>query len=94
MSYQRRSGDGVLWRNDKRESESHPNLRGDLLIDCPHCQRAVEMYVSAWTKAKRDGEKFLSLSAKPKTEGRAKLDRAEPEPQAQAQFEDDGEIPF
>lgn len=92
MSYQRRVGDGVLWRNDKRESENHPNMRGDLLAACPHCHQAFEMYVSAWTKAKRDGEKFLSLSAKSKTEGRAKLDREQAAPQAQ--FEDDGEIPF
>lgn len=62
--FEQRDNSGVLFKNDRRENDKHPNAKGTALID------GVEYYVSAWTK---EGQKsrFQSLSferkgAKPK----------------------------
>jgi len=52
---------GVLFRNDKRESESHPNYKGSITI------HGVEYWLSAWINEKKDGSgKYMSLKAQPK----------------------------
>src|SRR5690242_17501474 len=59
MAYEQRDNSGSLFRNEKREKDTHPNATGTALID------GVEYYVSAWTKEGRKG-KFQSLSFKRK----------------------------
>jgi len=51
---------GVLFRNDKKETEKHPDMTGSLNVG------GTEYYVSAWTKVSKKGSKFLSLSVKAK----------------------------
>jgi hypothetical protein len=46
---------GVLFRNDRKEKETHPDYKGSCEID------NVEMWVSAWIKDGKNG-KFMSLS--------------------------------
>jgi hypothetical protein len=53
--FKQRDMSGVLFKNDKREKETHPNAKGAALID------GVEYWVSAWTKEGKAG-KFQSLS--------------------------------
>jgi hypothetical protein len=53
--FKQRDMSGVLFKNDKREKETHPNAKGTALID------GVEYWVSAWTKEGKAG-KFQSLS--------------------------------
>lgn len=60
MAYEQRDGSGSLFPNDKREKDTHPNLRGSITIN------GVAYWLDAWTKLKADGTKWLSLSAKPK----------------------------
>jgi hypothetical protein len=55
MSYTPKDNSGTLFKNDKREKETHPNAKGTALID------GVEYYISAWTKEGKAG-KFQSLS--------------------------------
>ena len=55
MSYTPKDNSGTLFKNDKREKETHPNAKGTALID------GVEYWVSAWTKEGKAG-KFQSLS--------------------------------
>jgi hypothetical protein len=55
MSYTQKDNSGTLFKNDRREKETHPNAKGTALID------GVEYYVSAWTKEGKAG-KFQSLS--------------------------------
>ena len=51
---------GAIFRNDKKESEKHPDMTGALNVG------GTEYYVSAWTKVSKKGSKFLSLSVKAK----------------------------
>jgi hypothetical protein len=65
MSYEKKEYDntnrGSLFRNTKKESEKHPDMNGSLNVN------GTEYWISGWTQvAKKDGQKFLSLSIKPK----------------------------
>jgi hypothetical protein len=59
MAYTHKENSGSLFKNEKREKDTHPNMTGTALID------GKEYWVSAWTK---EGEKgrWQSLSFKPK----------------------------
>ncbi len=60
MAYEQRDNSGSLFRNDRREKDTHPHAKGTALID------GVEYWVDAWTKEDRNGNKFQSLSFKRK----------------------------
>lgn len=83
MAYEQRDNSGSLFPNDKREKDTHPNLRGSIMVG------GVMYWIDAWTKHKADGTKWLSLSVKPK-EARPEAPRGKP---AQAPDLDD-DIPF
>lgn len=61
MAFEQRENSGSLFKNDKREKDSHPNATGSAKID------GVEYWVSAWTKDGKNG-KWQSLSFKRKEE--------------------------
>lgn len=51
---------GALFKNDKRQTENHPNYRGS-------CEINNEQYwVSAWVKKDKNGNAYMSLSFQPK----------------------------
>jgi hypothetical protein len=54
MSYQHKDNSGSLFKNDKRESDKHPNAKGSAVID------GVEYWVSAWVNDGNKG-KYQSL---------------------------------
>lgn len=60
MAYEQRDLSGSLFKNDRREKDTHPNLTGTIMIG------GQEYWLSGWTKEKGDGEKWISLAAKPK----------------------------
>lgn len=57
--FQQRDNSGFLFKNDKREKDSHPNATGTVMID------GIEYFINAWTKDGAKG-KFQSLSFKRK----------------------------
>lgn len=83
MTFQHKPDTGSLFKNDKREKETHPHAKGSALID------GVEYWVSAWTNDGKSG-KYQSLKFSRKDENRApRAEHREPE---QPDFDD--EIPF
>ena len=61
MPYEVREMSGSLFRNKKKEKETHADMNGTAKID------GVEYYINGWTK-EGDGGKWLSLSFKPKAQ--------------------------
>lgn len=59
--FQPKPNTGSLFKNDRREKDTHPHATGSALID------GVEYWVSAWTKEGEKG-KWQSLAFKPKQE--------------------------
>ena len=47
---------GVLFRNDRKETEKHPDFTGSIDVG------GVDHYLSAWIKESKQGKKFFSLS--------------------------------
>ena len=74
---------GALFRNQKKETEKHPDHTGTINVE------GREFWLSAWIKTSKSGQKFFSLSVKPK-DGAAP---AKPVQQTQANDFDDS-IPF
>jgi hypothetical protein len=80
MSYDN-TNRGTMGRNKRREKDTHPEFTGKLNVE------GRDYWLSGWVKEK-DGEKFFSLSVKPKEE-------KAPAPARQAaEFDDDSGIPF
>jgi hypothetical protein len=62
-----RTNSGLLAKNDKQGNEARPDYRGSINVD------GREYWLSAWIKQGRDGtklagQKYMSLSVKPKDE--------------------------
>ena len=51
---------GSLFKNDRKEKETHPDLKGSINID------GKEYWLSGWSKITSKGDKMLSLSVTPK----------------------------
>ena len=52
---------GILGKNTRRETDSHPEYNGSINVD------GVDYWLSGWVKERKDGTgKFFSLSVKPK----------------------------
>lgn len=77
--YEQRDMSGVLFKNENKTTDKHPNMKGTALID------GVEYWVSAWTKEGQKG-RFQSLSFERKEGQQAKA--------KQKHLEEDNEVPF
>lgn len=81
MAYEIRDNSGSLFKNNKREKETHPNARGECMVD------GVLYEVSAWTKYDKNENPWQSLAFKRKEE------KSEVAPKGKKQdFSDD--VPF
>ena len=77
-TFQHKPDSGSLFRNDKREKETHANARGSALID------GVEWYVDAWTNTDKAGNKYQALKFKRKDAAPAPAQRPPAGTSAQA----------
>lgn len=93
MAYEQRNNSGSLFKNERKEKETHPDRTGTALID------GVAYYVSGWIKQGSKGQ-FLSLAFKRKDQEQREApisQRAMPrrhDPISSGRPDMDDEIPF
>ena len=75
---------GALFRNNRKEQDNHPDHTGSINID------GKEYYLNAWIKTSQNGNKFFSLSVKPKDAKQSQLES----PAQALPSEHDDDIPF
>lgn len=87
MTQYDKTNSGVLFKNERKEKDSHPDYTGNINVN------GTEMWLSAWVKQGQKG-KFMSLSVKAKEQA-----RQAPAPQraaapAPSDLDDSDPIPF
>lgn len=87
MAYEMKDMSGSLFKNDRREKDTHPNAKGTALIE------GVEYWVDAWTNEARDGSKYQSLKFKRKDAAQTGS-YAKQEPQRDPFDDDSDSVPF
>jgi hypothetical protein len=70
MAYEPKANSGTLWPNDRKKSDNHPDVRGDIHLDrdllkalmMKHPEGLVKVAIAGWKK-EFNGKKVLSISA-------------------------------
>lgn len=58
--YQQRDNSGSLFKNSRKEKDTHPDYTGKVMVD------GSEYWISAWLKtSERTGTRFMSLAFRP-----------------------------
>ncbi len=55
---------GVLFKNNRKETDKHPDYTGHINID------GTEFWLSAWVQTSKSGDRYLSLSKGKEKEAR------------------------
>jgi uncharacterized protein (DUF736 family) len=55
-SFEQKDNSGALFKNDRKEKETHPDYRGTCMVN------GVEMAMSAWLRTSKNGTKYMSFS--------------------------------
>ena len=85
MAYEMKPNTGSLFKNDKKEADTHPDYKGSALIE-----GLGECWLDAWVNTANNGSKYMSVKIKPKD---ANGSRSAPQP-ASSYDDDSDEIPF
>jgi uncharacterized protein (DUF736 family) len=60
MAYEQKELTGSLFKNDRKETDTHPDYKGSATIN------GVSHWLDAWINTAADGSKYMSLKMKPK----------------------------
>lgn len=83
---QRKDNSGALFKNERKESDSHPDYKGEAMID------GSEYWISAWINESKSGVKYMALKYTMKEQVHNHgVQQAQQQPQQPQTFED---IPF
>jgi len=90
MAFEQRDNSGSLFKNEKKEKDTHPDYTGNGMID------GREYWFSAWIKRDRNGKAFMSLAFKPKDFAQKEARRPDPISTGRPRQNDmdDDQIPF
>ncbi len=78
---------GILFKNDKRETEKHPEYTGSINFN------GVDCWLNAWVMTSKEGKKYFSLSVRPKEQQARQV--SQPTRKAPVEDLDDGsDLPF
>ena len=92
MSEYDNTNSGALFKNHRREKDTHPNLAGSINIE------GKEYWLNGWTKevqkGKRQGEKMISLSVRPKDQARPQQSSGTQGATPGDDLDDGSDIPF
>jgi hypothetical protein len=72
MAYEPKDLTGSLFKNDRKEKDTHADYRGSALID------GDEYWLDAWINKDRNGNSYMSLKFKLKDTGRVADGRPQP----------------
>ncbi len=101
MTYQQKPNTGTLFHNTSKQSEKHPDRRGQIHLSREFLEKMMEqdgelvvMDISAWENTSAKGVEYLSLGIQAPYVKQAKPE-PKPEPPKQADLDDDSDdIPF
>jgi hypothetical protein len=84
------SNRGALFKNDRKEKETHPDYKGSLNVG------GVDYWLSSWISKSKAGATYMSLSIQPKEAPAAKAAASGNSATVASgtDFEPDSEIPF
>jgi len=92
MAFEPRDNSGALFKNERKEKDTHPDYKGNARLG------GVDYEIAAWVKeAQGTGKKYFSLSIKPKAEaqsGYTPQARSAPAPQGPAPQAEEDSLPF
>lgn len=82
MAYEPKNNSGTLFKNDKKQSDKHPDYKGDCMID------GEKFWMSAWIKKGNKGT-FMSFSFTPKEGG-----SGDNKSRSRSSSSDEDDVPF
>lgn len=96
MAYEQKPNTGSLFKNDRKEADTHPDYKGSALID-----GLGDCWLDAWINTAKDGSRYMSLKIKPKEArqggnpgSNATYGSGNRQPEPASQFDDDSDVPF